>query len=189
MNINVCGLSSKLENEIFLNECLDNDILCLCECKTRAVEEEKVAKVLGNCGFTTYIKSRTNVKAKSGGLVVAVKNKIAHKVKQRKCKEDFIQIFSLDKSLTNTDKDVVLLHVYIPPKNSLYSDIQMFDILEQVIITNNLDDNFILLNGDLNAHVQTRNDLIEFCDTLGFETGLGEENMQRYTRKKQNSGA
>ena len=48
--------------------------------------------------------------------------------------------------------------VYIPPENSLYSDIEMFNELENVIVDTNL---HVCLLGDFNAHTKTENEYID----------------------------
>ena len=109
LNLNVCGLLSKLDNEVFVEECLKHEVLCLCECKTREVEEEKVQCKLKKIGYKAYVKSRKNTKAKSGGLVIAVKECYEDIIRYRKVDEDIMQAVFLSKNYYT----LLTIHYYI----------------------------------------------------------------------------
>ena len=77
MCLNVCGLVSKLQNEIFIEECKRNDILCFCETKTDDTEVDMIKERFCTMGFETYIKNRQKLTMhKSGGMIMAVKSSI-----------------------------------------------------------------------------------------------------------------
>ena len=69
-----------------------------------------------------------NAKSRSGGVAVLVKDVIFEHVKILKGSSENVLWFSVDGSLFH---DLVLFStVYIPPENSSYSSISVFDTIE-----------------------------------------------------------
>jgi len=72
------------------------------------------------------------------------------------------------------NKKITIGNVYIPPKNSIYSNIELFSVLEREITTRGTDDTYIILCGDFNAHTGTRTDIISFddymCEAVGIDS-------------------
>ena len=118
LSLNVCGIISKLRGIELENIISGYDCVLLTETKLAA-----------NCslhidGFTTFQKTRQNAKSASGGVAILIKSDLEpyFEVTQGKC--DFA--VWLKSSILNPCK-VLLGVVYIPPENSKYSSINMFD--------------------------------------------------------------
>jgi len=93
----------------------------------------------------------------SGGIVCLVDRKFAKYFRRVLYNYDNVIVFKVCKTLFNTDKDVLMFNVYIPPCGSPYyahkDDDNGVDML-QTCIAEMLDrygECSILLNGDLNA--------------------------------------
>ena len=165
--INVCGLLSKLRYPDFEEKCQAYDIVCSVESKLGHLDSFDVQnfKIL-------QLLNRKNAKSRSGGIAVLIKDAIFEHVKVLQGSSDNVLWFTVNNSLFH---ELVLFGtVYIPPENSSYSSISIFDSIENDLITLNPEnDHKICLIGDFNAHTSNANDFIyineHICDTFNLD--------------------
>ena len=156
LSLNVCGLVSKLKNPDFVEFITAYDIICLTETKLDQYDEVDILE-----GFTLLSTvNREFCKAKSGGICIFVRENLCKyvSVKNQFTGSSHCTLwFEIDDRLLFNE--TLFGVIYIPPENSLYSDISMFDDIEDVLI--NVDSQVCLL-GDFNAHTSNVNEYIVY---------------------------
>ena len=85
----------------------------------------------------------------SGGIALFYKNKLHKNISITKTTQNFLW-FKIEKSFLNWVKDIYVCGVYIPPCNSKYFDLEIFDQLEQDIVPFRTTGSVILM-GDFNS--------------------------------------
>ena len=171
-NLNVCGISSKAIIPDVKNYFKDFDIICLQETKT---DDSSVVNIPG-LKFTMNNRNALSIK-RSGGIGTLVSKKYLN---QKYI--EFVPIRSkavlwclIKKSFTGLEKDILFGNVYVPPITSDYSDLSLFDDLEEEIIMLNSDNNkFICICGDLNAHFGILSDRLEFDPVVSGDMNVTE---------------
>lgn len=93
---------------------------------------------------------------RSGGVIIAVKLKIEDACEQKSINSKLGVCLKFNKNALNYDKDLLILAVYIPPFNTGYSNVGMFDKLIQMIVDIGVENNYFLVCGDVNAHTQEK---------------------------------
>ncbi len=74
LTLNVCGLKSKLQDEVFLEECSNYDILCFTETKLDDTDKELIEERFEDVGFKCVLKNRRKYSnIRSGGILIAYK--------------------------------------------------------------------------------------------------------------------
>ena len=174
MVLNVCGLLSRLDIQDFREKIQQYDIICFCETKTDDADTENVSNKFESLGFRIFIRNRHNLTTRrSGGVIIAYKEKLTSKCKRMKCQKDSMAIVKLDKSLLNLEKHILLIAMYLPPFGTRYSNVEMFNDLSDEVLNYSKDDYYHLVCGDLNAHTGTKTDIVNFdpmmCDSLGID--------------------
>ncbi len=112
-------------------------------------------------GFQKFVNNRHKfTNWRSGVVLTAVSKKIADKCGQKLTSGDLCVCIKLNKHLLKYDKDLVILAVYIPPYKTRYSNVGLFDELNQIIFDVGVDNNYFLICGDMNAHTQERDDFV-----------------------------
>ena len=113
-------------------------------------------------GFKLITKKRKFKKRASGGVAILIREEL----------ESIISVLGLNveqqdsiwlKFKSDLKNDLILCVIYIPPENSAYSKISMFDNLEEIITDlrikyNNID---VCIMGDLNARTGNASDVLE----------------------------
>ena len=127
---NVCGLISKLKYDIFVDKLKEHDIVCVCETKADRVDEINLNDFAERNNYTCYSKTRKNARRKSSGICTLISNKIKSHVKELSCKIESFQSFIIKRECFNTDKDIILCNMYVPPQQSLYANDNIFVELE-----------------------------------------------------------
>ena len=149
----MCGIKSKLLSNDF-EKFIDNfDILCVTETKLAATD------VIDIPSFEIYSNIRVNALNSSGGVSFLVRKTLS-----QYCRE-YDPIDNNDYSIwlrfDNNEHEIYLCGVYIAPEGSLYSDINMFDVLEHEYIMNNPYGVATIFIGDFNARTKSLNSNIE----------------------------
>ena len=153
LNLNVCGILNKLQNDVFISECLSYDILCFTESKINNVDNEKVAEVFDKCGFKIYVSNRSEMnRVRSGGIMIACKQEFTQFVTECKSKSKFIKWIRISEKATGYGANLLLGTVYIPPRQSVYACEDVYDKLEAEVVNNVQADDLVLLCGDFNSH-------------------------------------
>jgi exonuclease III len=128
LSLNVCGLKSKLrgvELESLINR---YDIIMLSETKLTDSNPCKFEIP----GYKLIPKNRQKAKAASGGVAFIVREELLKEFEIIYGNCEFVLWM---KSTCILEKDLLIGVVYIPPNNTAYSDIKMFDDLESDIIS------------------------------------------------------
>ena len=165
--INVCGLLSKLRYPDFEEFCQSYDIVCLVESKLGSLDSFDIQNFR-----ILHLINRKQAKSRSGGIAVLVKDTIFEHVKILKSTSENVLWFTVNSSLLHDS--VLFGAVYIPPESSSYSNISIFDSIENDILTLNSENSHkICLIGDFNAHTSNAEDFIYIneyiCDTFNLD--------------------
>ena len=169
MNLNVCGILSKLHNELFFDECVKYDILCFTESKINDVDNEKVKQHFDAAGYKVYFKNRSKMnRIRSGGIMIACKNEIAKYVKECNSPCNFVKWIRLSKELTGYNENLLLGTVYIPPRQSPFACDEVYERIEADLSNVVREDDLVLLCGDFNSHTSAGADYVEIDDVHGL---------------------
>lgn len=160
LSLNVCGLRSKINIPDFLEYMSDFDILCFTETKIDAYDEIIIP------GFELLPPLiREKCKRKSGGISVFVKNYIHKFVNVIDNSSQCLYLFTVDKKLMYHDTLFGVL--YIPPENSVYGSVDLFDDIVNKLVDVTVNNNYqVCLLGDFNAHTRTCEDYIVIDNTI-----------------------
>ncbi len=173
--VNICGLRSKLKSPDFEEYLHTKDILAIAETKLDRYDKIDLP------GYKIYRSDRKNARRPSGGVAVLVRNEICKYVKFIETDLDFLLYFVIEKALIGTDQDVLCCVVYIPPENSDYSNINMFEAMEEDFI-NVHNDEFVCFMGDFNARTKDLSDLLgmdaDILDSLELDDHLKEKILE-----------
>ena len=88
---------------------------------------------------------------KSGGLAIFIKDDIANYCKPLETESDYILWISLDKSITNTDENIILGTIYVPPAQSRFYNDDEILVLENEIMSLCSNHKYVFITGDINA--------------------------------------
>ena len=124
---------------------------------------------IGNCsdleiaGYKSFVQGSTPNQSRkggrnSGGIAFFYKNKFHKNISIKKTTPNFIW-FKIEKDFLNSMKDIFVCGVYIPPCNSKYFDIELFDELEQDIVYFSSTGSVILM-GDFNSRTGKYSDTV-----------------------------
>ena len=161
LTLNVCGIRSKVDTPDFIEKCRNYDVLCLNETKTDDIDTPVMMDKFKAMGFSMTVSNRHKLTNwRSGGVIIAVNLNLKDTWVQKQINSEISVCIQFNKKALNYDRDLVILAVYIPPFNTRYSNVGMFDELTQIIIDVGLENNYFLMCGDVNAHTQEREDFI-----------------------------
>ncbi len=115
LSLNVCGLATRQVYPEFRELIANYDIICFQETKLDDIDNERIELH----DFKILFKNRKAMsKIRSGGIAVAIKSKYYKYVKEIKTESRLALWFTLSKSLTGSETDIVCGAVYIPPHGS-----------------------------------------------------------------------
>lgn len=162
--LNCCGLKSKLIGPDFEEFISNYDYICLTETKLDSID------ALLFDDFDIFSKCRKKCRASSGGVALLSRKNMTKLVTIHQSDDDFSLWFTLNDQMGHS---IALFCIaYIPPENTKYSNIDMFDMLEnQLLAFNEFNSNFCLL-GDLNARTADKSDILQYdklIDILSFD--------------------
>ena len=147
------GLEAKLENDDFINEFLNYDIVFFSETWTN---KNSVLKLEGfSKPICKHRPRRRNAKRDSGGLCIFIKKEIRKGISviDWEIFEDGV-ILKLDKSFFGFEQDMFLLCIYILPenssRNSIITDVDSYEkLIDKISELSSLGE--IVIMGDLNS--------------------------------------
>ena len=115
-------------------------------------------------GYFLMYKNRKKISRNcSGGILVLVRAKYRKLCKEISTNNNSCLWFRINKSVFGYDKDILCAAVYLPPENSKYSDIGIFDdFVTDLITLNPNNDYYVLMIGDFNSRVYPNNDFVTF---------------------------
>ena len=168
LSLNVCGLSSKIQNDDFVQSIKNYDVLCFQETKTDEVDDTPLNSFFSEIGFDYFSLHRKSVtEYRSGGLVFCVKKWLRNTYTELGHSGPYAQLY-LFRAGTLMDSQVILANVYVPPETSSYSTIAIFDDIESELLHKvNTDDTEFLIMGDFNAYTSNLPDFDEVTDETG----------------------
>lgn len=120
--------------------------------------------------FDIFVQNRYKCKHASGGVALLVKQHLANYVDIIPSESDYVLWFKLKRDLMGIN--FLGAVVYVPPENSRYSDLSLFDELENdfTAITAG-EDTHVCMAGDFNARTGVISDVLLSNDTI-FNEGL-----------------
>ena len=133
-----------------------NDISCLAE--TKCHDDLQIP------GFKLFHKTRKHYTRLSGGIAIAVKDKLTQYIHEIKTESDYVMWIKVDKKVCGSPFDLIIGCCYIPPQGSIYNNPEALNEIELEIINYINNDNPILLLGDFNGKTKLINDLPDVSD-------------------------
>lgn len=117
---NINGILSKLEDPDFLPYIRKFEFVVLVETFVEFIDTTVFDGY--RCFISPAIKLSDRGR-RSGGIICLVKESVLNFIKPIECSYDNMLVFKLDRELFSTEKDILLLCVYIPPAGSPYYDL------------------------------------------------------------------
>ncbi len=146
-----------------------SDLIVLTETKLDDMDEMWINQFCGELGYVAYINNRKKMAVmRSGGIAILIKKIMIPHVRWTRKPNDIAIWVKLDKIVINSDKDVIIGGVYIPPETSTYGGIHLFDVLEEQLLLPEFNDSHICLCGDFNAHARSAPNY-SYIDTQLFD--------------------
>ena len=156
-SLNVCGLKRRLEYPDFTKYFENYDILCFME--TMLDDND----IISLPGFSIISQPRKQKHfRKSGGLAVLIKDRFAEFCKHIGTTSDYILWLSLNKNLTNTEENVIIGVIYVPPTQSRFFNDEELTNLENEITSMCSSYKYVFITGDFNARTSHLNDFTHF---------------------------
>ena len=169
-SLNVGGLKSKLISDELEKEMLNFDIVCLSEVKMDLCDVGVLKTDFEQFTIFSNIKDEYNFKPR-GGIVIFLKNYLADSIKMLSTNKLAVSI-EINSQILETEKNVVLSAIYIPPAGTAYSSEEDFDLIENMLHDWQVLNKNIILTGDFNA--KTKNE----CDYLTLNMHDAFENLE-----------
>ena len=155
-SLNVCGLRRKVLFPDFADLINKYDLFCVCETKLDKYDDINLPGYvfLSQCRKQKYIR-------KSGGIGVFVKQSLSSLVSFVESDSDYVLWLSISKKAYNTDEDIIVGAIYIPPNDSrFYNPVEMeqFNVETTNMCVSN---KYVLLMGDFNARTYNKQDFLD----------------------------
>ena len=193
VSLNVCGLRSRLQCKEFVNYVQQFDVAVFLETKTDDQDSSFISDCFSSWGYDIKLFNRKCLSnRRSGGIGIAIRSKFSKHVESLPYSGGCVAWHLLKKSLTGYDKDCLIGGVYVPPEGSVYSNVELFDVIETELssLKDKHKDCYVLLLGDFNAYTKCMNDYIDmnqfshsvFSDVL---YDMSEDNFQPRQRVSQ----
>ena len=146
LSINTCGLKSKLRFPEFKNLINSYDIVGVQESKFDDLDSVQIH------GYETIFKNRKKIsRYRSGGIALIVKSSIFPFITIYETSSNLVQWFSISRSLTNIDSDIICGNIYVPPYGSKYVHQDPYLEIQTEMNTFNTNSKNIILFGNLNS--------------------------------------
>ena len=155
-SLNVCGLKRKVLYPEFSSLVNNYDMLSVCETKLDRYDLIELPGYVffSQCRKQKYIR-------KSGGIGVFIKQSLFPHVSHIESDSDYVLWLSISKKVFNTDEDIYVGAIYIPPNDSKFynpDEIENFNVeITNMCVSNK----YVLLMGDFNARTQNKQDFLE----------------------------
>lgn len=113
---------------------------------------------------------------RSGGVAFFAKTEISKLCVQLPSEADYIMWIRIDKHLIDTDENVILGIVYVPPTQSRFYNDDELSKLENEIMSVCSTNKYVIISGDLNARTSKLPEYVEldqyFSDMLNFDKDI-----------------
>jgi len=166
---NVGGILSKLEDSDFWTNLLEFDFVCLVETFVDHFENDVMNNHFKSSVFPARRLSEKG--RRSGGVICLIRHCITRFVEFIECCYDNILVFKIDRKLFMSERDVLLLCIYVPPSGSPYYNVVgesngIFTFEQCVLqLCDKYDNCSLIVCGDFNARTG--------CLTVGDSDDLG----------------
>ena len=166
--LNVCGLKTRNNYPDFTDYLSNYDILCLVETKLDQTD------IVSLPGFDCISQPRKELFfRRSGGIAVFVKNKFSEYCTYQPSESDYIMWMCIDKRLTDSDENMYLGIVYVPPSQSRFYNDDELSKLENEIMLMCSSNKYVIISGDVNARTRKLTDYVKldhyFSDMFDFD--------------------
>ena len=154
--LNVCGLKTRINYPDFTDYLSNYDILCLVETKLDQTD------IVSLPGFDCISQPRKELFfRRSGGIAVFVKNKFSEYCTYQPSESDYIMWMCIDKRLTDSDENMYLGIVYVPPSQSRFYNDDKLSKLENEIMSMCSSNKYVIISGDVNARTGKLTDYVK----------------------------
>ena len=154
--LNVCGLKCRSNYPDFTDYFTDYDILCFVETKLDSTD------IVSLPGFECISQPRKEISfRRSGGVALFIKSEIAKFCKLKPSESDYIMWVQIDKHLIDTDENLILGIVYVPPIQSRFYNDDELSKLENEIMSVCSSNKYVTISGDINARTAKLPDYVE----------------------------
>ena len=151
LNLNVCGLKSKLNDPEY------NELIQTCDIVETKLDDLDVLKVNK---FEVVQKNRKQkVIPKSGGIAVLIKSNLYKYLNYIDTDCEYVLWFKLGKALFQTDEDVYFGAVYVPSEYTGYSQTDILEQLYYELESFTRANIFVYLLGDFNDRTSAFSDI------------------------------
>ena len=125
-----------------------------------------------------------------GGIVIFFKNFLSDSIKLLFTNKLAVCI-EIDSQILETEKNVVLSAIYIPPAGTAYSSEDDFELIEQMLHDRQVLNKNIILTGDFNAKTKNECDYLTLNAHDAFDNleGIFDQNVIKTERKNQDTHA
>lgn len=114
-SLNVCGLKRKVLFPEFSSLVNNYDVFSVCETKLDKYDFID----LPDCVFISQCRKQKHIR-KSGGIGIFVKQRLFQHVSLIESDSDYVLWVSISKKVFNTDEDIYVGAIYIPPNDSKF---------------------------------------------------------------------
>ena len=154
--LNVCGLKCRSKYPDFTEYFTDYEFLCFVETKLDSTD------IVSFPGFECISQPRKELSfRRSGGVALFVKTTISRFCKHIPSESDYIMWVQIDKHLINTDENLTLVIVYVPPTQlRFYNDDELSKLENEIVSVCSLN-KYVIISGDINARTKKLPDYLE----------------------------
>ena len=179
-SVNVCGLKRRLDYPEFVDTVCKYDCLCITETK---LDDTDVISVPGYNFLSQHRKQ--NYVRKSGGIGVLYKSELSSKVNILETESDYILWIRFDRSIFQTDDDLILGILYVPPAQSRFLNEDEYFCLETEITSMCAKSPYICLTGDMNARTAELSDFITADNFIADLMDFDQDTLSFYNQAEQ----
>lgn len=147
---------------VYLVDCIDNyDLICIQETKLDDVDSINLD------GYTIFTHNRKKIsRYRSGGIALLANHHMSHYIKIQNSTSPLIYLFSISKTITPTQDDIVCGIVYIPPFRSRYAHEDPYLAIQRQLEILCQNSKYIVLLGDFNSRTSNLEDIVQADEYL-----------------------
>ena len=151
--LNVCGLKMRSVYPDFYDLIRKYDVFCTVETK---LDKTDIICMPGY-NFISMPRKQKYVR-KSGGIGFFVKDEIYDYVSHVESSSDYITWLKIKRSYSNTEQDIMIGVIYVPPQSSRYYNADDFVALKEETTSVCSKSDYVYLTGDFNAQTANMKD-------------------------------
>ena len=102
--------------------------------------------------YDCFLKNRKQKTAKrSDRIVNFINNNVSNHFSENPTDCEYVQWFKVSRGLTQTEEDLIIGTIYIPPKNTKYFSVDILEAFYSEVEQLDTDYKYVILVGDFNA--------------------------------------